>query len=48
MFSRYGKTFFTNFFSQSAFDLDPTPTHVLNVGDIYFSKRAFYYLSYDL
>jgi hypothetical protein len=37
--------YFTNFFSKSAFDLDPSPTYGLNVGDI--SERAFHYLPSD-
>ena len=36
------------FFSKLAFDLDPSPIHELNFGDVYFSERAFYYLSNDV
>jgi len=40
--------YFTNFFSKSAFGLDPSPAYGLNVGDIFFSERALYYLSIDI
>jgi len=42
--------YFTNFFSKSVFDLDPSLTYGLNVGVIYFLKEHFiiYQMIYNL
>ena len=52
IFSRCGQLlvnakYFTNSFSKSAFNLDPSPSCGINVGDI-FSETKFYHLSYGV